>query len=94
MDNIRYLPLALFSIYSTKLILLGSTLESSISLLVIGGLTAFYEYKSQDKKLRILQKEFKDLKEFQDIKAKEVDELRSHILGLKFANQLKPSNRA
>lgn len=94
MDNIRYLPLALFSIFSIKVIAFGASVESSAALLVIGALSAFYEYKSQDKKLKKLEEQFKELQEIQEIKAKEVDDLRNHLLGLKFANQLKPSNRA
>ncbi len=89
MDNIKYLPLGLFFAYAGKLMIVGPTFVDAASLLVLGGVAVFYEYKSNSKKIKELQAKLDAVSTRQDEKDKEISELRSFMSAAKMAQSFK-----
>ena len=55
MQFIKYLPLSLFVALGLKFIAIGANYESVALLAVIGGIAAYYETHSQNKKVKELE---------------------------------------
>ena len=49
MEKIKHIPLFLFAITASKLLILGSDWASALTLLILAGTAAFWEFKVQDK---------------------------------------------
>lgn len=94
MSKTKYIPLALFMAFFIKVLLLkeASLIDSSI-LLILAGIAAFYEFKSNDKKLQDLEIKLhesnKHLQAAIDQNSKELKEFNTYISGLKIQNQFK-----
>lgn len=94
MYKTKYVPLALFMAFFVKLLLLkdASMVDSSI-LLILAGIAAVYEFKSNDRKLKELETKLDEVnKIFQttiDAHSIEIRECKSYISGMKLQNQFK-----
>jgi hypothetical protein len=94
MYKTKYIPLALFMAFFVKLLLLkeASMVDASL-LLILAGIAGLYEFKSNDKKLQILENKVDELnKKHQasiDQHSKELKEFNTYISGLKIQNQFK-----
>ena len=55
MDKTKYIPLSLFVAYSLKILLTGTNIVDAVALAVIGTLAAYYEFKTDDKRLALLE---------------------------------------
>lgn len=85
MDKIRYAPLILFGLFSTKLLILGGNLESAIVLGVLGAVASYYEFKSNDKKINDLELKINKIEQ----KSNEIDEVKSSFASYKMAQGYK-----
>lgn len=92
MKDIKHIPLILFSISVLKTIIMGSSYQEALVLLVLGAVAGFYEYKSQDAAIQ----EMKELQEKQAqatlALAKTLDELRSGMNALKLSQGMKSNS--
>lgn len=90
MENLsKYAPLVLFCLYSSKLIVTGNTLSDSALLAVIGALSAFSLYKSEDKKIQVMTERLSEMdKKIQDI-TKSNEDLRSGVASVKIAQNMR-----
>lgn len=94
MIKTKYIPLALFVAFFIKVLILKdvSLVDSSV-LLILAGASAFYEYKSNDKKLRELEIKVnsikKELQDNIDLNTKELKEFNSYISSLKIQQQMR-----
>ena len=79
MNNIKYLPLSLFVLYSAKLLILGGSYVDAPLLLILGTVAAFYEFKSQDKKLAEMEQKLERI----NLLEKDHENLKTHVSGLK-----------
>lgn len=90
MDNIKYIPLSLFVLFSGKALLVGvSSLESAAALLILGGIAAFYEFKSQDKALVALKKQIEEQNKLIEENKKELNEVKTHVASFKLQTQFR-----
>jgi len=55
MEYLKYLPLSLFTLAVGKGLIIGFSWVDAPILLILGGIAAFYEFKSNDKKVALLQ---------------------------------------
>lgn len=95
MHSLKYVPLALFCAYFTKVIIHEpSSIEAGI-LGILAAFVAYMEYKNNDKKLQAIEKSLNQFKEDLDFKQKEIEGLKSTTTGLKMASGMKSmgSNR-
>lgn len=92
MDKIKHIPLFLFAVASLKLLILGADWPMAAVLLVLGGIAAFWEYKSQEKKFKDLEEILKKQNEVQIAQARVLDELRSNMSAVKIASGMRPTS--
>ncbi len=94
MYKTKYIPLALFMAFFVKILLLkdASMVDASL-LLILAGIAGFYEFKSNDKKLQILENKIDEItKKHQaslDQHSKELKEFNTYVSSLKIQNQFK-----
>jgi hypothetical protein len=92
MEKIKHIPLILFTILTTKLVVMPASVSDALVLAIIGGLTAFYEFKIQNKQSDetrlILEKQSETILAL----AKELAELRSAMSAVKVAQGMRNPN--
>lgn len=93
MDKIKFIPLAISSLFGLKLLVLGGNLESACILAVLGGISAFYEFKVQNKKIKDLEEKVESYNKTMEEKAKEIESLKTHVSSIKLGSQLRPASR-
>lgn len=90
MDKIKYIPLALFVLFSGKSLYFGvGSYESALVLLILGGIAGFYEFKSQDKVISDLTKRLDNQNAINENFARELESAKNHLSTLKLTNQFK-----
>jgi hypothetical protein len=85
----RFLPLSLFCVFSLKLMILGAQLVDSLILLVLAGYSAYHEFKSVDDKIKDFEIRLKEQDILMREKAKEIEDVRALVGGIKLGQQLK-----
>lgn len=90
MDKIKYIPLALFVLFSGKALISGlNGYESAAGLLILGAISAFYEYKSQERAISLLTDELNKQRDEQKRLEKELETLKSAVSSIKLTNQFR-----
>lgn len=85
----KFLPLGLFCAFSLKLMILGAQLTDSLVLLVLAGYSAYHEFKSVDKKIIQFEQQLKEQNALMQEKAKEIEDVRALVGGIKLGQQLR-----
>ena len=86
----KYLPLAAFCIYFAKVTILPSSYPEAVILLILGSVAAYFEYKSNDKKIAALEEQFKAQQKDLEDKAKDIEHLKSSITSMKLSAGMRP----
>lgn len=94
MHNIRYIPLFLFTIFITKLLVIGVAWADAPIALILASAAAFFEYKTSDKKHQELHDILKKQNEVILAMAKEIDSVKSGVSKVSLAQNLRPQNVA
>ena len=90
MENLsKYAPLVLFCLYAAKLVILGGSLNDAALLAVIGSLSAFSLYKSEDKKIQEVMIRLNEMDNKLQELNKANDDLRSGVASVKIAQNLR-----
>ena len=90
MDKIKYIPLALFVLFSGKSLLLGiSGYETVAGLLVLGAIASFYEFKSQVAEISLLKNDLSKQQDEHKKLEKELNELKTSVSSIKLTNQFR-----
>tara|TARA_R110000868_G_scaffold66014_7_gene197019 strand:+ start:245 stop:535 length:291 start_codon:yes stop_codon:yes gene_type:complete len=92
MEKIKHIPLFLFAITASKLLILGSDWASALTLLILAGTAAFWEFKVQDKRHKELEVIMTKQNETIVALAVKLDELRTNISAVKVAQGMRPGN--
>lgn len=90
----KYLPLVLFSLYSVKLIALGASYQDASVLLVLTLAVVAQEIRIKveqvganlQETINALAEDLKKVKQNQEVKEKEVQEIKTHVAGLKLSS--------
>lgn len=86
MDKIyRYFPATLFCLYFTQIFTKGLTPESVYVLGILAAFIVSWEYKGKDREMKALNDKLQANIEEQQKQAKEIDQLRTHVTGLKLS---------
>ena len=91
--NTRLLPLALFCVFSLKILVVGASVTDAAVLFVLGTISAYYEHKNVHSKVEVFEKKLKEHELLLDQKSKEIEEVKSLLSSLKLAQQFKMNNR-
>lgn len=90
MHNIsKKMPLALLCLYSIKLSLGPINYPEVALILVLGLISAVFEYKSNDLKLSEIEEKLKEMQKSIDEKNKEVDGLKSSVASIKLSSGMR-----
>ena len=92
MLKLKNLPLAIFCLYFSKVYLQTISYPEVGILLVLAGLSAFYQYKSNDKALSLLQDQLNKQQIQLDHKEKELEIIKSTIASLKLTSGMRTVN--
>lgn len=90
----KYLPLVLFSLYSIKLLVQGATFQDAPILFVLAALAFAQEIRVKteqvgvtiEQKLAEFGEKLKKFEENQVVKEKDVQDLKTHVAGLKLSS--------
>lgn len=89
MNYLKYLPLALFTAAVGKGLVLGFGLVDAPILLILGSMAAFYEFKVNDVKIKVMQARCDTVDKHLTTLYKEVESLKSYNTGIKVGNQMR-----
>lgn len=89
MDFIKFGPLALFVAAVLKGLVLGFGWVDAPILVILGAIAAFYEFKSSEKKVKLLQARCDAVDIHLTTLYKELDVVKTHFSGLKVAAQMR-----
>lgn len=89
MQFLKYLPLALFTIAVGKGLVLGFTWIDAPVLVILGSMAAFYEFKVNEAKIKLMQARCDAVDKHLTTLYKEQESLKSHFSGIKVGNQMR-----
>lgn len=89
MDKLKYIPIALFSAYIIKLLIIGANIQDALISIGLMALVAYLEHKPAQKQIQQLNQEVINLKEELKLVDKRVDEARTSIVGMKMNSGIK-----
>lgn len=87
-----WLFLGLLSLYFIKVIIHPSGYEDAAILLILGSIASFYEFKSSDSKLTIIEQQISKLREDIDLKNTDLDAVKSAMASMKLAQGMRGLN--
>jgi peptidoglycan hydrolase CwlO-like protein len=91
---IKRLPLTVFCLYLIKCAILPASFVEAAILTVLGTMACYFEYKSNDAKLQELENNVKQVQTNLDIKAKELEALKSAVASMKLATGMRTLGNA
>ena len=86
---LKLLPLALVTLYSSKLLVKGAEFTDAPILMILAVLLAFYEVKLNNKAIKKLEDEITALKNANTENSKQMEEVRNHVGSLKLGQQVR-----
>jgi hypothetical protein len=84
--NLKYLPLALFSILSAKGMILGFSLNDVLALAILGLVGAYYEFKAESSEMKKLIEAVKQNEKDMDQLKKDLDGVRTSLASVRMAS--------
>lgn len=81
--------LSLLCLYFIKTLIRPSGYEDAVILLVLGSILSFFEFKSSDSKLVVLEKQITKLAEDIESKNKDVDSIKNAMASMKLAQGMR-----
>jgi hypothetical protein len=84
--------LTLLCLYFIKVLIRPNGYEDAIILLVLGSIVSFFEFKSSDSKLTIIEKQIAKLTEDIEIKNKDVNDIKSAMASMKLSQGMRGIN--
>lgn len=92
MDNrLKHIPLAFFALFCLKFLILNTSSYVDASLLLVSGLLcAFYELKTDNKKIAYLESKLKSQEDELISQQKKIDEIKVFIASSKLGANLRP----
>ena len=86
---LKYIPLALFALFSGKLMFLGVSLEQALICAVLGAVSSFFCFKSNDKQLEEVKTKLNEMTKAQEDNTKQIQEMKDFIGGLKMSQGMR-----
>ncbi len=91
MDKIKsFAPLFAFLLLFAKAVLTSFDIYNTAALLIVSALFGFVEFNIHKNEMNKLSEEFKKLQARQEFSDKKIEEVKSHVSGIKLSQQIKP----
>lgn len=89
----RFLPLAIFCVYFTKVCFQSSTsYPEALILLILGSVAGYFEYKHQSGRMESMEKQLNEMNRDLQEKLKDLDAIKSSMASLKLQNGMRQLN--
>lgn len=92
MQYTRHIPLFLFSILCVKLLVVGTLWTDAPIFLILGAVSAFFEYKTSEKEMDAMRKTIDKQNEAILLGAKALDDVRSKVMSMQLASGMRTTN--
>lgn len=87
---IKVMPSGLVFALSLKAVILGCSFSDVAFLAVLSSLSAYFHFATGKKDLQKLQTHVENVEKTVQQKAKELDEVKTHLSGIKLASTMRP----
>ncbi len=84
-SHVKFFPLALFTLYLSKNLILGASLFDTLNLFILAGLSLLMLKHFHDSRLSDLSDKISVLTQLLNTKAKDVDDMKNYMSGLKLS---------
>lgn len=89
---LKYVPMLLFCLYCGKMLKEGGSYTEAPILAILGLFSAYSLYRAENKQLQETQKTVDQLKNSIEEQNKKIEELRTHVSGLKLSTSVRGMN--
>ena len=87
---LKVMPFGIILVLSGKCIVVGSTFADVAFLSVLGAIGCYFHFATKETKFKDLEAKHLQLEQKLETKAKEVDDIKNHLSGLKLASAIRP----
>lgn len=95
MDNYtKFFPLGLFLVFALKCLIFGAAITDAPVLLILGLVTAFYEYQFQGREAKLLHKRFDEIDKHLSVLYKTSQEVKADMATFKLTSQFRQGKSA
>lgn len=88
--HIKVMPFGLILLLSAKCIVLGSSYSDVALLAVLSALGSYVYFTTKEERFKALEKKHEELEKTVQSRSKELDEIKTHLSGIKLANAIRP----
>ena len=88
-EYIKYIPLGLFVAFSIKSLVNGASLQDAPVYAILALFTAYLVHRDEEKSLKKIHSKLEQLEKLNEVKTKEIEELRSHVSTIKLGQQVR-----
>lgn len=92
MEKLRFIPLGLFTIFFTKLLFQPVSYTDASILLILGLVSAFFEFQATDKKVKTIEAKMDQTTKDLEDRLKEIESIKGAINSLKLSGGLRSTN--
>jgi hypothetical protein len=89
---LKIMPFGLVLTLSAKCIFVGTTFADVAFLGVLSALGCYMHFATKEKRVNGLEQKHVELEKKFEAKAKEIDDVKNHLSGLKLASAIRPSS--
>lgn len=89
---LKAMPFGLILVLSAKCIFSGTSFADVAFLAVLSGLGCYIHFSTKERRINQLEHKHLELEKRFEAKAKEIDEVKSHLSGLKLASAIRPAS--
>jgi uncharacterized membrane protein YgaE (UPF0421/DUF939 family) len=88
-EYIKYIPLGLFVAFSLKSLVAGAVIQDAPVYAILAVFTAYLINRDEEKSLKNINDKLNQLEKLNEVKSKEIEELRSHVSTMKLGQQMR-----
>lgn len=92
MEKFRFIPLGLFTIFFAKLLFQSISYTDASILLILGLVSAFFEFQATDKKVKTIEAKMDQTTKDLEDRLKEIESIKGAINSLKLSGGLRATN--
>lgn len=89
---LKVMPFGLVLVLSAKCIFVGTTFADVAFLAVLSSLGCYLQFSTKEKRINQLEQKHSELEKRFEAKAKEIDDVKNHLSGLKLASAIRPAS--
>jgi hypothetical protein len=85
---LKLVPLSLLVLFSGKLLILGATLEGAAICAILGSVSSYFYFKSNEEQTAELKNQLGYMQNSQEEQRKEINELKTYVGGMRMTQNL------